>query len=84
MILKYFQNGKVNYSFNKYLLEDEEELVKLGERCSYGDIGYVIHTGEYWIIDSKRVWYPLNNGDKDPIECDCVEEMTIWKDLVIE
>ena len=31
-----------------------------------------------------QIGNPLNNGDKDPIECDCVEEMTIWKDLVIE
>lgn len=84
MILKYSQGGKINYSFNKYIAEDEEELTTLGEKCSFGDTVYVIHTGESWIIDSKRIWYPLTDKEKDPIECDCVEEMTIWKDLVVE
>ena len=81
MILKYSQGGKITYSFSKYIIEDEEELVTLGAKCNFADIVYVIHTGEYWVLDSHHVWYPLTSKDKDPIECDCVEEMTIWNDM---
>lgn len=81
MILKYSQGGKINYSFSKYMLEDEEELVLLGSKCNFGDIAYIVHTGEYWVLDSKHCWYPLSNKSKNPVECDCVEEMTIWAEL---
>ena len=83
MILKYSQGNKINYSFSKYLVEDEAELTSLGSKCNLGDIAYVIHTSEYWIIDSKHTWYPLTNKSSDPIECDCVEEMTIWNELIV-
>jgi hypothetical protein len=32
------------------------------------------------MIDGNGVWYPMKS-DKDPIECDCVDEMTIWDEL---
>ena len=63
------------------MIEDEEELVLLGSKCNFGDTAYVVHTGEYWIMDSKSTWYPLSNKNKNPVECNCVEEMTIWAEL---
>lgn len=29
------------------------------------------------MLDSKRVWYCITS-ENDPVECDCVEELTIW------
>ena len=49
-------------------------------KCPMGTSVYVIHTGETWMADNAGTWYPVN-ADKDPIHCDCVEEMTIWQDL---
>lgn len=46
-----------------------------------GDVAYVVHTSEHWMCDSKHAWYSINDKNKGPIECDCVEEMTIWEDL---
>lgn len=45
-----------------------------------GSTVYVIHTKETYMIDSNKVWYPTSS-DAPPVECDCVEEMTIWQDL---
>lgn len=81
MILKYSQGGKINYSFGKYMVDDEDELIPLGQKCDFGDTVYVIHTGEYWVMDSQHLWYPLTNKDKNPIKCNCVDEMTIWSEL---
>lgn len=33
------------------------------------------------MLDSNHTWYPMNNNEKEPIACDCVEEMTIWNEL---
>jgi len=47
-----------------------------------GSTVYVITTGESWMMDSKGSWHIISsNSDKTPIECDCVEELTIWEDI---
>ena len=46
-----------------------------------GSTVYVITTGETWMIDSKGSWHIMGSIQKEPIECDCVEELTIWGDL---
>ena len=81
MVLKYSQGGKINYSFSKYIAENEEDLPLLGSKCNFGDTVYVIHTSETWMLDSHHTWWPLNNTEKDSIACDCIEEMTIWKEI---
>lgn len=78
MYMKYAQGGKVNYPFSTYIVDEESEIATIPG--VFGDKAYVIHTGESWMLDSAGKWYPFN-GDKDPIECDCVEESTIWNDL---
>ena len=80
MYLKYYQGGKIGHSFSKYIVEDESELSTAPANCSMGDIVYVVHTSEYWMMDRSKKWYPMNPG-KGPFECDCVEEMTIWNEL---
>ena len=80
MYLKYSQGGKIGHSFSKYIVEDESELSTAPTNCSMGDIVYVVHTSEYWMMDRSKKWYPMAGG-KGPIECDCVEEMTIWNEL---
>ena len=80
MYLKYSQGGKVGYSFSRYIVNDESELEKAPKDCSMGDIVYVIHTSEYWMMDKDKNWYPMS-AHKDPINCDCVDEMTIWGEI---
>ena len=47
-----------------------------------GSTVYVISTGESWMIDSTGKWYIMSSSSgKEPIECDCVEELTIWGNL---
>ena len=36
-----------------------------------------------YILDSKGTWHSKATGDNNKIECDCVEESTIWEDLPI-
>ena len=78
MVQKYQQGKRINYQFDKWISDDESELHSVNAKM--GDCIYVIHTGETWIMDSKGKWYP-KNGDKDPIACDCVEELTIWGEI---
>jgi hypothetical protein len=54
---------------------------------------YVISEKKTYILDSKGVWHPktVNNSgsgsdddfvfDGGTIECNCVEESTIWEDI---
>ena len=79
MYMKYSQGGKIGQNFSKFIIEDEAELSTM-PRCPMGTSVYVIRTSETWMADSTGTWYPVNT-DKDPIHCDCVEEMTIWNDL---
>ena len=42
---------------------------------------YVIATQKKYILDSKGIWHSKAIGDNSIIECDCVEESTIWEEL---
>ena len=81
MFVKYSQGGKINHGFSKYLVEEESELSKAPVNCSFGDIVYVVHTSEYWMMDRNHTWYPMTANGKSGIECDCVEELTVWGEL---
>ena len=80
MITKFAQGNKVNYDVYKWVVEEESELSTI-PRCIIGSTAYVISTGESWMIDSKGVWHVMNSSGKPPVECDCVEELTIWGNL---
>ena len=80
MITKFAQGNKVNYDMYKWLVEEESELHTV-PRCIIGSTAYVISTGETWMMDSKGSWHAMGSIEKDPIACDCVEELTIWGDL---
>lgn len=80
MIRKLSTRRKNNFYYTNYLVEDETDLQKISD-SEIGDVAFVIHTSEHWMADSQHVWYPINNKNKGPIQCDCVSELTIWKDL---
>ena len=80
MITQYGQGNKINHDMQKWLVEEESEIAKI-PKCLMGSSVYVIATGETWMIDSKGLWHIMGSTQKDPIACDCVEELTIWGDL---
>ena len=80
MITQYGQGSKINHDMQKWLVEEESEIAKI-PKCLMGSSVYVITTGETWMIDSKGLWHIMGSIQKDPIACDCVEELTIWGDL---
>lgn len=80
MIRKLSTKRKNNFCYDKYLVEEEADL-KTIIRPNMGDVAFVIRTSEHWMCDSKQTWYSINDKNKGPIQCDCVEEMTIWEDL---
>lgn len=80
MIMKYSQGSKVGYDIVKWLVDEETEIASI-PRCAMGSIAYVITTGKSWMMSSKGVWYPMCSAEGTPIECDCVEESTIWENL---
>ena len=82
MQVKIGQGGKINYDFSKWIVDAEEEVAQL-PKSPMGSKVYVIRTGETWMADSLGVWYPVTNLNKAPIECDCVEESTIWTEIPV-
>ena len=81
MMIKYGQGNKINYNMYKWLVEEESELTKI-PRSQMGSTAYVITTGESWMMDSKGQWHIMSATiSKDPIVCDCVDELTIWGEL---
>lgn len=80
MVRKISTRKKLNFFYSHYLVEDESDLKTIKKSCM-GDTAYVIHTSERWICDSNHNWYSVNDKNKSPIECDCVDELTIWEDL---
>lgn len=79
MIFKFKQGNRFVYDFSKWVVDDVSDISKI-PACPMGSTVYVIHTKETYMIDSNKVWYPTSS-DAPPVECDCVEEMTIWQDL---
>ena len=79
MWIQYSQGGKIGYQFKEYLVETEAEMAKI-TGFKFGDIVHVLETGEDWIMDTKGKWH-VKDGGKDPIACDCVEELTIWQEM---
>ena len=80
MITKYGQGNKINVDMQKWLADTEAEISTI-PRCLMGSTVYVISTGETWMMDSTGRWHVMGSIQKEPIECDCVEELTIWGDL---
>lgn len=81
MYIKYAQGNKIGYDMQKWLVDEENEISTI-PKSQMGSIVYVISTGESWMIDSNGMQHIMSsNSDKTPIECDCVEELTIWGDI---
>lgn len=79
MISKIKQGTRTLYTLSEYVVDDLEDVAKL-PRCLMGSTVYVIHTKETYMADSKGIWYPVNSSG-NPIECDCIEESTIWENF---
>lgn len=79
MVRKLSQGNRIAYSVSKYLCDDVSEISKIS-KCPMGSTVYVIHTRDTYMLDSKGVWYCCTSN-APPIECDCVEELTIWNEI---
>lgn len=77
--IKIRQGENVAYSVSTYVVDSIEDIAKL-PKSQMGSTAYVIYTKEKFICDSNNTWYSMNS-DSGPIECDCVEESTIWDTL---
>lgn len=84
MILKIFQNGRPINNYNKFVVDTEEDIKKIKILSNGGNMGsmvYVIDTQKTYILDSKGIWHSMAIGDNSSIECDCIEESTIWEEM---
>lgn len=82
--LKIFQKGAYVNNHIKYVADTEEDVKTIKILPNGGSMGnevYVIATQKTYILDSKGIWHSKATGDDTVIECDCVEESTIWEDL---
>lgn len=85
-IIKIYQNGRPVNNYCRFIADTEEDVKKIKILPKGGSMGnevYVIDTQKIYILDSKGIWHSKTIGDNNKIECDCVEESTIWEDLPI-
>ena len=83
-IIKIYQNGRPVNNYCRFIVDTEEDIKKIKILPKGGSMGnevYVIDTQKTYILDSKGIWHSKATGDSSQIECDCVEESTIWEDL---
>ena len=77
---KLFQGNRYQNSFIMYVADTAEDVKKIKVSSAHmGSEVYVIETKKTYILDSKGTWH--SKADDSTIECDCVEESTIWEDL---
>ena len=82
--LKIFQKGAYVNNHIKYVADTEEDVKTIKILPNGGSMGnevYVIAIQKTYILDSKKTWHSKRDNDDDSIECDCVEESTIWDEI---
>lgn len=63
-----------------YICDEKIDLSK-ATTAKMGNTAFVIHTSDIYVMDSQKVWYCITNSSADPVQCDCVEESTIWTEI---
>ena len=80
---KIFQGDRYTNNFKQYVADTPDDVRKIKISSNGADMGcevYVISTRKTYILDSKATWHPKGE-EGDAIDCDCVEESTVWEDL---
>lgn len=80
---KTYQGNRHTNNYSEYVADTPEDVKKIQISSTGANMGsevYVISTHKIYVLNSKHTWYPKGE-DGEPIECDCVEESTIWEDL---
>ena len=81
MYKRYKQNGKVCYAIEEYIVDSVDEIRSIPCR-TFGSKVFVIDTRDEYMLNSKKMWKCITNEREDIPSCDCVEESTIWEELV--
>lgn len=82
-VSKVYQNNRFQSNYIRFVADTADDVKKI--RVSSANMGsevYVIDTQKLYVLDSKGVWHSKKTGDGEAIECDCVEESTIWEPLI--
>ena len=82
MFVKTFQNDRYLSSYIKFVADTIEDVKRIKiTPAQMGSEVYVIENKKTYILDSKKTWHSKKDDDDDSIECDCVEELTIWDEI---
>ena len=82
MFQKLYQNNRYQTHYIQYVADTTEDVKNIRvTSVQMGSEVYVIETQKTYILDSKGVWHSKKTGDNDKIECNCVEESTVWEEL---
>ena len=84
MYIPIFSNDRYSNSYRSFVADKESDVPKIKVALNGTNMGsevYVIETSKTYVLGSDNVWYSRGAGDDSKIECDCIEESTIWEDL---
>ena len=80
--IKMYQNNRYQSHYVRFVADTAEDVKKLRVAdLAMGSEVYVIQEKRTYILGSDEVWYSKAVNDDVVIECDCVEESTVWEDL---
>ena len=80
--IKVFQNNRYQSHYVHFVADTAEDVKKLRvATLAMGSEVYVIQEKRTYILGSDKLWYSKAVNDDAVIECDCVEESTVWEEL---
>lgn len=80
--IKIFQNNRYQSHYVQFVADTVDDVKRLKiTDLAMGSEVYVIQEKRTYILGSDRLWYSKAVNDDATIECDCIEESTIWENL---
>ena len=79
---KVFQNNRYQAHFVKFVADTAEDVKRMQVAdLTMGSEVYVIQEKRTYVLGGNKTWYSKAVNDDAVIECDCVEESTVWEEL---
>ena len=76
------QGNRICYDTYEFIVDTVEDL-KLLPQCPMGSTAFVIATKDTYMVDSTRKTWHSITSEASVVECDCVEESTVWDELPV-
>ncbi len=74
------QGNRISYDTWEFVVDTIEDLKTLPQ-SPMGSKAFVIATKDTYMVDSTRKTWHSITSEAGSVECDCVEESTVWDEI---